>query len=145
MRYIAALVRPLALTLALLCALPARAEPATVTQTTSRSMLSALGVTLLGVGVAGIGLGFGGIVSLGETEASIAAYFRSGTPAENEAGIVRTLRDQESASTSAMIAGFVIGGLAIAGGITCLVLDRPVQVAFAPTLNGGTVVVTARF
>lgn len=126
-----------------LTSLPARAE--TSVTSTSRGWLSGLGVVLLGVGVAGIGLGFGGLVSLGEVNASINAYFRTGAPPADEAGIVRVLRDQQSASSAAMVSGFVLGGLAAVGGIVCLVLDKPVSVAFAPAPGGGGLVVSAKF
>ena len=56
------------------------------------------------------------------------------------------LQQQVSGGTTLAAVGFVVGGLALVGGIVCLVLDRPLpNVAFVPTAQGGVLVFSTRF
>lgn len=56
------------------------------------------------------------------------------------------LQQRLAGGTTLAAVGFVLGGLALAGGIDCLVLDAPsASVAFVPTAQGGVFVFSGRF
>ena len=56
------------------------------------------------------------------------------------------LQERLSGGTTLAVVGFVGGGLALAGGVACLLLDGPrASVAFIPTSQGGMLVFSGRF
>ena len=125
----------------ILAAAPARAEDAAPKQ---RSFLSGLGLGLLVGGLVGVGAGTGGLVSSNDAAAHLAAYGSTFTAQEQPAVIALS---QRIAGTSTLAGvGFVVGGLLLAGGVTCLLIDTPhASVAFVPTSQGGALVFSGRF
>lgn len=124
-----------------LAAAPARAEDAAPRQ---RTFLSGLGLGLLVGGLVGVGAGTGGLVSANEAATHLAAYGRTFTADEQPAVIALSQRISGSSTLAAV--GFVVGGLMLAGGIACLLLDTPrASVAFVPTSQGGVLVFSGRF
>jgi hypothetical protein len=134
-------MRRLAFVVALTTSLQAAAAP------TQRSLVSGVGVGLIGLGVAALGVGAGQFLSWNEVEPTVAAYARS-PPDDPEKFATRdTLAWSQRAMMSGLVAG--IAGLAlVAGGVVALVLDRPQEaVSFfvTPTTTGGALGLSGRF
>ncbi len=124
-------------------ATPARAE---VAPGKPRGFLSGLGLGLLIGGLTGGGVGVAGVVAASDANLKMAA-FPMPIPAA-EVAAFDAMRSRASSGNTQAIVGFLLGGLALAGGITCLVIDGlgpSTTVTFAPTVGGGTFVFSARF
>jgi hypothetical protein len=125
----------------LLAASPARAEDPAPRQ---RTFLSGLGLGLLIGGLVGVGAGAGGLIGSNDASARLGAY--GSTVAPEEQASVSALQQRMAGGATLAAIGFVAGGLALAGGITCLLLDTPrASVAFVPTSQGGVLVFSGRF
>lgn len=112
----------------------------------ARGFLSGLGLGLFVVGLAGAGVGVSGVLITGDANAKLNAFGSSPPMSETEA--VKFLQSRASTGGVLTALGFIIGGLALAGGITCLAIDTPntqAVVTFAPLSGGGTFVFSARF
>lgn len=140
-------MRTLALLLAAALAVtssPVRAEDVSVHQ---RGFLSGLGLGLLIGGLAGAGAGLSGVLTANDAGERLTAYGTGAIPAEEQASVTALQQRLAGGSTLAVI-GFVAGGLALVGGITCLAVDGKgprAAVAFVPTGQGGAFVFSARF
>lgn len=122
-------------------ATPARAEEAAVHH---RGFLTGLGLGLLVGGLAGVGAGTAGLFGSMDASFRLSAYGAS--PSAEEVPSVVALQEHLSGSTTLAVVGFVGGGLALAGGVACLLLDSPrAKVAFVPTSQGGMLVFSGRF
>ncbi len=122
-------------------ATPVRAEEVVVKQ---RGFLSGLGIGLLIGGVAGLGAGFAGVLGATDASTRLAAYGPS--PSALEQPTVTALQNRLGGSTALAVVGFVGGGLALAGGVICLIVDTPkASIAFVPTSQGGVLVFSGRF
>lgn len=134
-------------TTALLLAVTLAANPPSATTTqvsTERGFLSGLGIGLLVAGAGGVAAGIAGVMNANDTQARYDVYLAA--PAPEDAANRRFLEDRLAANTALALVGFAAGGLALAGGIFCLVVDSPgVKVAFAPGPNGGVLVFSGRF
>lgn len=120
---------------------PVRAEEVAPKQ---RGFLSGLGLGLLIGGTIGFGAGAAGLVNSNDGYVRLSAY--SGTVSADELPTVTALQQKVSSGTALAGVGFTLGGLALVGGIICLVLDRPApSVAFVPTAQGGVFVFSGRF
>lgn len=109
-----------------------------------RGFLSGLGLGLLVGGLVGVGAGTGGLLGANDATVRLASYGGTFTPDEEQA--VLALQQRISGSTALAVLGFVGGGLALAAGVTCLLLDSPrATVAFVPTAQGGVFVFSGRF
>jgi hypothetical protein len=120
---------------------PARAEETVVTQ--QRGFLSRLGVGLLIGSFMSAGLGVAAVMNANSVSAtrSIYSFYTA-----DEALIVQQLDRRIATSTALSVVGFVVSGLALAGGIICLAVDTPAaKVAFVPTAEGGVLVLSGRF
>jgi hypothetical protein len=140
-------MKPTALALAVVVALtaaPARAEEVV---TPRRGFLTGLGLGLLSLGLGGLGVGAAGVLVTNDANAKLTAFESPLPQAEGSAYLF--LQQRAAAGNTLSIVGFVVGGLALAGGIVCLVLDMPrvkPVVTFAPNFaGGGTVVFSAQF
>jgi len=112
----------------------------------ARGFLSGLGLGLFVVGLAGAGAGLSGVFIANDANVKLNA-FESPLPA-SEAEAFKFVLDRAAAGGTLTALGFIIGGLALAGGITCLAIDTPntqAMVTFAPLSGGGTFVFSARF
>lgn len=124
-----------------LCATPVRAEEVVQQQRTS---LSGLGIGLLIGGFLGVGAGVGGIIGANDASTRLAAY--GGRIGPGEQPSVAALQSRVGGTTALAVIGLVGGGLAIASGIICLVVDSPkASIAFMPTAQGGVFVFSGRF
>ena len=122
-------------------AIPARAEEAPLKQ---RGFLSGLGLGLLVGGLVGVGAGTAGL--FGSIDASIRLSAYGPTPSGEEMASVTALQERRSGGTMLAVVGFLGGGLALAGGVACLLIDTPrASVAFVPTSGGGLFVFSGRF
>ena len=122
-------------------ATPARAEDAAPHQ---RGFLTGLGLGLLVGGLVGVGAGTAGL--FGSIDASVRLSAYGASPSSEELTSVFALQERLSGGTTLAVVGFVGGGLALAGGVVCLLLDSPrVSVAFVPTSQGGMLVFSGRF
>ncbi len=134
-------MRTTALLLAAVLALgaaPARAEEK------QRGFLTGLGLGLLVGGLVGVGAGTAGL--FGSIDASIRLSAYGATPAADEMPSVTALQERRAGGTTLALVGFLGGGLALAGGVACLLLDSPrASVAFVPTSQGGIFVFSGRF
>ena len=120
-----------------LTAAPVRAEAVAPKQ---RGFLSGLGLGLLIGGLAGVG----GMASSNDAYLKLGAY--TGVVSVDEATSVTALQERLAAGATLAGVGFVLGGLALAGGIACLILDAPpARVAFVPTAQGGVFVFSGHF
>ena len=120
---------------------PVRAEEMAPRQ---RGFLSGLGLGLLMAGLGGIGAGTAGLLTANDGYARLGAY--GGTVTTDERPTVTALQQQVSGGTTLSVVGFAAGGLALVGGVVCLVLDRPVpDVALVPTAQGAVLVFSTRF
>lgn len=132
----------------LLGASPAHADDGALR---GRGWLTGVGLGLAVVSLTGFGLGIGGALQLGDANAQLRVYVPAdGVPAPGDVETVKLLQTRADGGRGLAVAGFVIGGLGLAGSLACLILDgvwakRPVDVAFAPSAGGGTFVVSARF
>lgn len=137
-------MRPLALLLAVsLAATPAWAEPPPALRQ-GRGLLTGLGFTLLVTGVACVGLGLGGTFTANDAAGRIDAY--SLTTQSFDGAAIDALRARLNGGTTTAVIGFTLGAVALIGGALFLALDAPpARVAFVPTSDGGTVVLTGRF
>ena len=109
-----------------------------------RGFLTGLGISLFVVSLAGGGLAVAGLHSGGEARALLNQI--PIPPPESDAPVYRALEAQISGAAGLTVAGFVLAGLSLAGGILCIALDgRPVSVAFAPTREGGLLAVKWNF
>lgn len=123
---------------------PVRAEDVSVHQ---RGFLSGLGLGLLIGGLAGAGAGLSGVLTANDASERLTAYGTGSIPAEEQASVT-ALQQRLAGGTTLAIVGFVAGGLALVGGITCLAVDGKgarASVAFVPTWQGGAFVFSARF
>ena len=126
-----------------LSAAPVRADEVTQPAPKHRGFMSGLGLGLLAVGIGGMGLGFGGVLGANDAAARISLY---SFPTALEQDGYAVLKARLEGSTALAAVGFVGGALAIAGGITCIMLDAPTpSVAFVPTAQGGVLVFSGRF
>lgn len=126
-----------------LSAAPARAEEVTQPATKQRGFTTGLGLGFLAVGIAGMGLGLGGLLGANDAAYRISRYE---VPTAPERDGYEVLKSRLESSTALAAAGFIGGALAIAGGITCIMLDAPTpSVAFVPTAQGGVLVFSGRF
>ena len=124
-----------------LTALPVRAEGVAPKQ---RGFLSGIGLGLLIGGLAGVGAGIAGTGTSNDAYLKLGAY--TGTVTADEATTVTALQERLASGATLAGVGFVLGGLALAGGIVCLLLDTPhASVAFVPTAQGGVLVFSGRF
>jgi len=132
----------------LLASTPARAEDGA---TRGRGWLTGLGLGLTALSLTGFGLGIGGALNAADANSLLDAYVGDGrAPLPEEATTVLNLQSRAKSAQTLSIFGFVMGGVALAGAVTCLVLDgiwasRPVDVAFVPTASGGVFTLGARF
>ncbi|GMU60115.1 MAG: hypothetical protein AMXMBFR34_18780 [Myxococcaceae bacterium] len=116
-----------------------------------RGWLTGVGLGLTALSFTGFGLGLAGVLNAADANHTLAAYVGNGrAPLPEEAGTVKELQNRAGAAQSQATVGFVLGGLALAGAITCLVLDgvwatQPVSVAFAPSAGGGALLFSGRF
>jgi hypothetical protein len=109
-----------------------------------RGFLSGLGLGFLVGGLLGVGAGTAGLLGANDATVRLAAYGGTFTPDEEPA--VLALQQRVSGSTALAVVGFVGGGLALAAGVTCLLIDSPrATVAFVPTSQGGVFVFSGRF
>lgn len=147
-------MRPLAalLSVVLLAAPVARADEgapvAVATESRGRGWLTGLGVGLLGVGLAGVMLGISGAITTSDANALLAAYYPDSTsaPKKEEAGAVKFIATRRDDALAMAVAGFVAGGVALAGGLLALLLDgRAPAVAVAPIPGGAAVAVSGRW
>jgi hypothetical protein len=123
---------------------PARAEAVVTKQ---RGFLSGVGLGLLIAGLAGAGAGVAGVFASNAATLRLTAYGPGAIPAEEQASVT-ALQTRASGSATLAVIGFVAGGLALVGGITCLVVDglgARTSVVFVPTSQGGALVFSARF
>jgi hypothetical protein len=119
----------------------------------SRGWLTGVGLGFVAVGLTGVGLGVGGATSAADANRYIEAYLRvagGNVPLATDASAVATLQKRAAAAQSLATAGFLLGGVGLAGALTCFLLDglwlhRPVDVTFVPAAGAGGVLVTARF
>jgi hypothetical protein len=103
---------------------------------TERGWLSGVGVGLVGLGVGFATFGVSQQLIANDASALIKAY---GTPSGAEAPAVSMLDKRAQQSSSLALVGFVVGGVALAGGLVLLVLDRPRETVSAwlfPTRDG---------
>jgi len=129
-------------TTALLLALTLAANPPPAT--TERGFLSGLGIGLLVVGAGGFAGGIAGALNASDAQTRLSLY--TGTPSAVDEPSVRFLEERLAGNTALAVLGLGLGGLALAGGVLCLVVDSPrVNVAFAPGPNGGVLVFSGRF
>lgn len=129
-------------TTAILLAMTLAANPPSAT--TERGFLSGLGIGLLVVGAGGVAGGVAGVLNANDTQTRLAAY--TGTPSPEDASNVAFLQERLAGNTALAALGLGLGGLALIGGVICLVVDSPrVNVAFSPGPNGGVLVFSGRF
>ena len=129
-------------TTALLLAMTLAANPPSAT--TERGFLSGLGIGLIVAGAGGVAAGIAGVLNASDTQARLSVY--TGTPSAVDEPNVRFLQERLAGNTALAALGLGLGGLALAGGVICLVVDSPrVNVAFAPGPNGGVLVFSGRF
>lgn len=126
----------------------ARAEDGAPTR--GRGWLTGVGLGFVVVSLTGVGLAVGGALSAGDANWRIDAYLQAGGGKlqQSDAMAVAELRSRAASAQSLATMGFVLGGVGLAGALTCLILDgvwasRPVDVAFVPAAGGGGLVVTA--
>lgn len=130
-------------TTAILLAVALAANPTTVTQKTERGFLSGLGISLLLAGTTGIGLGVAGVFGANDAQSLLSKFDGA---AEREPESLAFLAGRRDANTALAGVGFLAGGLALIGGVICLVADSPrVNVAVVPGPNGGVMVFSGRF
>jgi hypothetical protein len=113
-----------------------------------RGWLSGLGVGLVGLAGVGFGLGATGVIGNAELSRKLDGYRALGSAAtNNQLATLGELESQAKTNSLLITAGFIGGGLALAGGITCLILDIPKvpEVAFVPMQGGGFLSVQGRF
>lgn len=119
--------------------------------TRGRGWLTGVGLGLTALGGLGIGLGVAGAINAGETNSVLSAYVGNGrAPTSDEAATVKSLQARAGGAQTQAVVGFVLGALALAGSITCIVLDglettQPLAVGFAPAPGGGAVLFAGRF
>lgn len=133
------------LALLLVAGLVLGASPAHAAETTlhRRGFVSGLGLGLLVGGLAGAGVGTAGLLSANDAALRLAAYQSTATA---DLGATEALEARKTSSTLLSIIGFTAGGLALAAGVLCLVLDAPSPiVAFVPLQGGGAFVFSGRF
>jgi hypothetical protein len=133
-------MRALAASLALLLAVPAHAGDAT-----ARTWLSGLGLGLITAGAGAVGLGVAGLVTANDASGRLFIY--SILPMRDPRDADLTLPEliaRRDDGTALALAGFIGGGLLVAGGLVALLLDRPMSVAVAPTRDGAFVSLAVR-
>jgi hypothetical protein len=144
----------LSVLLVVLTPMTGRAEgassPASGQSARARGWLSGVGVGLLGASLAGFGFGLGGLLNANDANAVLSAYYANGAaPTAAEAPAVRLLDDRRTSGTTSAVAGFVVGGVLLAAGVTCLVLDGvaapKVAVSLAPLRGGGLLGLSGEF
>lgn len=132
----------------LLASSPARADDSAPR---GRGWLTGLGLGLSALSLTGFGLAIGGALNAADANALLTAYVGDGrAPLPEEAQTVVDLQARAKSGQTLATVGFILGGVALAGAVTCLVLDgvwasRPVDVAFVPTAGGGAFTLSARF
>lgn len=134
-------MRRLALVLALVFSTQAVAAP------TQRSLVSGVGVGLLGLGVGALGFSVGQLLVWLDTDRSAQAYATM-PPSSLEGPAVTILRARGGAASTGAIVSALVGVGLITGGIIALVLDRPredVSLFLLPTPSGGAVGLTGSF
>ena len=112
----------------------------------ARGFLTGLGLGLLVVGLAGAGVGVSGVLITADANVKLNA-FASPLPA-SEAVAFKFVQDRAAGGGVLSTLGFIIGGLALAGGISCLAIDTPAThavVTFAPLSGGGTFVLSLSY
>ena len=124
-------------------AAPVRAEEVVQPAPKQRGFMTGLGMGFLIAGMAGIGMGVGGLLGANDAAYHITRY---DSPTALEQPGLEVLKSRLETSTALAAAGFIGGVLAIAGGITFIMLDAPTpSVAFVPTAQGGVLVFSGRF
>lgn len=109
-----------------------------------RGLLSGVGLGLLIGGLAGFGVGAAGVMGANDATAQLVPYGGVFTVEEQPSG--DALQRRFASGIIMGVVGFVGGTLALAAGITCLLLDAPrASVAFVPTAQGGVFVFSGRF
>lgn len=135
-----------ALLLAVVVALgaaPVRAQEVIQAAPKQRGFLTGLGLGFLVGGLAGIGLGVGGLIGANDAAERLTRY---AFPTSVERAGYDLLTSRLESSTALAAAGFVGGALALAAGVSFIVLDAPTPlVAFVPTSQGGVLVFSGRF
>ncbi|MBI5478853.1 MAG: hypothetical protein HY906_08360 [Deltaproteobacteria bacterium] len=127
------------------------ATPSVTSASRGRSWLTGLGLGLSGAGVMGLMLGVASLLSAGEANALLKAYYPDPTsaPTTAEAPAVKRIEDRRDAAMGLAVPSLVLGGAALVGGIVCVALDGVLgggpQVALVPTPGGGAVVVSGEF
>ncbi|MEW5741017.1 MAG: hypothetical protein AB1938_19000 [Myxococcota bacterium] len=130
----------------LLSSAPARAED----RVKGRGWLSGVGLGLTALSFTGFGLGIGGVLNASDANRLLSAYVAGGAPQPQDAATVKELQNRAGAAQTQAAVGFILGGVALAGAITCLVLDgmwakEPVTLAFTPAPGGGGLLFSGRF
>jgi hypothetical protein len=125
--------------------------PQVSSQARVRGWVTSLGVGLLGVGVAGLGLGVGSLLNAADADHMLSAYYppAQAAPTTAEAPTVTQLAQRRSNANLLGIVSLIAGGVAVAGGLTCVLLDGSggpaVQAAVVPGPGGGALVLSGRF
>lgn len=110
----------------------------------SRGFLSGLGLGLLVVGLGGLGAGVAGNIAAEDANSKMLAY--QGMATNDDLAAFNVLRERFSGNTTLALVGFIGGGLALVGGVTCLLIDTPkARVAFVPGPHGGALVFSGNF
>jgi len=135
-------VRHLALALAVvLAATSAEAGAPTPSPAVQRGWLTGLGLGLIGTGVASATLGLGFLMTGNDADALLGAYYRTpnSAPLPDEAAAVKLIEERRNGAYAASGASFVVGGVMVAGGIVCLLLDgrTPAPAVSVLPLPGG--------
>ncbi|MDP2275121.1 MAG: hypothetical protein Q8N23_13740 [Archangium sp.] len=124
-------------------AAPVRAEDVVQPAPKQRGFMTGLGMGFLIGGMASIGMGVGGLLGANDAEYHLSRY---DSPTALEQPGYDALKSRLETSTALAVTGFIGGALAIAGGITFIMLDGPTPaVAFVPTAQGGVLVFSGRF
>ncbi|MDX2015645.1 MAG: hypothetical protein SFW67_35960 [Myxococcaceae bacterium] len=135
-------MRRLALVLALVTSTQALASPS------QRSLVSGVGVGLIGLGVGALGFSVGQFITWGEGQVTVAAFNQRPLESADEAVSYRYFLDaRQRVFTVGLVAG-IAGAVLVAGGVVALVLDRPqpaVSLFAAPTGDGGVLGLSGRF
>lgn len=123
-------------------AAPARAEEQVTAH--QRGFLTHVGVGFLIGGMLSLGLGTAGAIGSSEANTRLEAYGGQATAAEQPT--VDALKARLAVNSVLAGVGLVVGAVATAVGIGCILGDAPrASVAFVPTSQGGVFVLSARF
>lgn len=109
----------------------------------SRGPVSVVGLALLALGVGGAGLGLSGLLTVSDTQGTLAQYTSAGAPTtSDDAAAASRLEARLAQGTTLAAVGWSVAGLGLMASLILLLVDAPAapavpRLALVPLGGGG--------